>query len=184
MESTNPRNAPDPARHEEFVRLFGLNQGRVFGFLLTMLPNYADAEEVLQQTSLILWQKFNEFETNRDFVRWACGIAYRESLAFMRASQRTLSTADESLLEQLAADRLDRGEVLDHRRVALDACLKKLTTRDRQIVEVYYFGEQPTVGQVASQLGRPADTIYKALKRIRTALHDCINRNIAAEDRS
>jgi RNA polymerase sigma-70 factor (ECF subfamily) len=180
----SPVHAPDPTRHEEFVRLFGLNQGRVFAFLLTLLPTYADAEEVLQQTSIVIWRKFDQFDSQGDFVRWACGIAYREALNFLKRQRRDRHAFGETVLEKVAAERLDRAGVLDRRRTALEKCLQKLNPRDRQTVEHYYYRGRTTASDVAAALGRPVDTVYKALARIRQALHQCIDRTVAAEERS
>jgi RNA polymerase sigma-70 factor, ECF subfamily len=175
-------SSPSPARYEEFVRLLGLNQGRVFAFVLTLLPNYADAEEVLQRTSVVLWHKFDEFEPVGDFVRWACGVAHLETLAFLRLRRRERLVFGEEVLEKIAAERLARQEVLSRRRTALDVCLQKLGARDRQIVEQYYFHDRATASDVAQSLGRPVDTIYKALARIRDRLHHCIDRTLAVEE--
>ncbi len=179
-----PTQAPDPARHEEFVRLFGANQGRVFAFLLTLLPSYADAQEILQQTSIVIWRKFDTFDPAGDFVRWACGIAYREALNHLKHQRRDRLAFSQQVLEKVAAERLDRGGVLDRCRLALQNCLQKLGNRDRQIIDNYYYQGRSTASEVAAALGRPVDTVYKALARIREALHLCIDRTLAAEERS
>ncbi len=51
----------DSLRHEQFARAFVQHQDRVYGYIVTMLPNRHDAEDVFQQTSLILWGKWDQF---------------------------------------------------------------------------------------------------------------------------
>ena len=58
-----------------FAELFVTHQSRVYGFIATMLPNRSEAEEVFQQTSLILWKKWHEYDPQRNFLNWACGVA-------------------------------------------------------------------------------------------------------------
>ena len=71
-------------QHDQFVERFIRSQDRIYAYVATQLPNRADAEEVFQQTSLILWRKWQQFDPHRDFVRWACGIAHREVCSFLR----------------------------------------------------------------------------------------------------
>src|SRR4029078_2648600 len=92
--------ATDPSRYEEFIQLIGSNQGRVFSYLLTLLSNYSDAEEVMQRTSVVLWRKFDEFEPSGDFARWACGVARFEMMTFLRLQNRERLIFDERVLEK------------------------------------------------------------------------------------
>ena len=55
VEKTDPR---------EFIRLLMENERRIYAYILTLLGNGADAEDVLQETSIILWDKFAEFQPN------------------------------------------------------------------------------------------------------------------------
>ena len=49
-------------RTEEFVRCLSKYQQRVYSFILTLVPHWADADEILQETSTVLWRKFADFE--------------------------------------------------------------------------------------------------------------------------
>jgi hypothetical protein len=64
--------------HAQFGVRFVRFQDRIFAFMATVLPNRDDAEEVFQQISLVLWQKWRELGPSRDFVRWACGMAHHK----------------------------------------------------------------------------------------------------------
>ncbi len=174
----------DRISEEEFIRLLGLSQGRIYSFIITLLPDWTEAEEVLARTSVVLWKKIAEFDSSGDFVRWACGIAYRQTMAYLREQRRGHLTLSMDVLEQIAQQRLDQDELLEERRRALRGCLEKLPVSDRQIIETYYDCTKKTAAEVGSQLGRPANTILKALVRIRRALHGCIDRTIARSESS
>jgi RNA polymerase sigma-70 factor, ECF subfamily len=173
----------DDAQDEAFVRLFGLNQGRVFGYIVTLLPCWADAEDVLQRTSIVLWKKFDQFDPSADFVRWACGVAYRETLKYLKQQNRRRQVFDEAVLERIASARIARSDLLEKRRFAMDDCVTRLPPDDRGIIEHYYFRGKKTVAEVANELGRPANTVFKALTRIRRSLHRCIDEAVSSEER-
>ena len=164
---------------EEFVRLLGLSQGRVLSFVITLLPNWNEAEEVVARTSVVLWKKKDEFDPNRDFVRWACGIAYRQTLIYLRERRRDHLTMSVDVLERIAQVRMSQDELLEQRRQALQGCLKKLANSDRKIIDAYYSCKRKTAAEVGAELGRPTNTVLKALIRIRRALHRCIDRGVA-----
>ena len=63
-------------RHEEFMRLFLSCQPRIFAFIRSLVFSRADADDVLQETALVLWEKFARFEPGTRFDRWAFRIAH------------------------------------------------------------------------------------------------------------
>jgi RNA polymerase sigma-70 factor (ECF subfamily) len=170
----------DP-RQDEFVERFIRSQDRIYAYVVTLLPNRADAEEVFQQTSLVLWKKWQEFDRERDFVRWACGIAYLEVRNYLRkkrdAGRLFLS---EEVLADVAAVRLEAQDLLEARRQALATCLTRLNPTQRALLERCYAGPE-SVKAVAAEIGRTANALYLILKRLRRVLFECINRVLSAE---
>jgi RNA polymerase sigma-70 factor, ECF subfamily len=178
-----PNRRRDPATDEEFVRLFGLNQGRVFGYIVNLIPHRADAEEVLQRTSIVLWRKFDQFHPSGEFVRWACGVAHLEVLSYVRQQNRRRQVFGETVLNKLAETRIARSDLLEQRRLVIDDCVAKLVRSDREIIEHYYYQGRKTAAEVAAELGRPANTILKALIRIRKSLQRCVDEAVSSEER-
>ena len=66
----------------EFVRLYTANSRRVYAYILTLLPNRTDAEDVFQDVGTLLWEKFGEFTPGSQFGAWACRIAYFKALKY------------------------------------------------------------------------------------------------------
>jgi RNA polymerase sigma-70 factor, ECF subfamily len=174
-----PSDEKDP---EQFVRLLGRYQQRVYSFILTLVPHWADADEVLQETNIVLWRKFSEFELDTDFVRWANQVAYFEVLKFRRRRQKDQLYFSDAFIEEVAAEVMEMSDTLEAQRDRLAACLKKLSERDRTLIHLRY-DEGSSVKRVAEQLGRSADSVYKSLNRVRRMLVSCVQRERLAEER-
>lgn len=170
-------------RDEDFVRLFGLNQGQVFAYIVTLLPRWADAEDVLQRTSIVLWNKFDQFDPSTSFIRWAYAVAYREALKYLKQEGRRQQVFREAVLDKLARTRVATSDLLEKRHTAFGDCVAKLPQSDRKIIEHYYFQGKKTAADVAEELGRPTNTVLKALIRIRGALQRCIDEEVSSEER-
>jgi RNA polymerase sigma-70 factor (ECF subfamily) len=171
---------PSP-QHDQFVERFVRSQDRIYAYVALMLPNRADAEEVFQQTSLLLWKKWQQFDPSRDFVRWACGMAHNEVRNFLRkhAARGRVYLSDDVLAE-VAQARLDSHDVLEARRSALRRCLDRLADKDRELLEQCYAGRE-SIKTIAEERGQRPNVLYMTLKRLRRALFECINRTLAAE---
>jgi RNA polymerase sigma-70 factor, ECF subfamily len=164
---------PDDQGTSEFVELFVCFQRAVYGYILTIVANVNDADEIFQETSLILWKKRDDFDPNADFLPWACGIA-RQVARNHRAKQgRDRHWFSEPFLEQLAVARSDRSEWLDSALKSLGECLDRLSDNQRRLLELRYAGKL-SIERVAEQLKYPANAIYQRLHRIRQRLHDCV----------
>ncbi len=171
----------DASSAEEFVRLFSKSQHRILGFIHTLVPNLPEAEDVLQETSVILWKKWPEFQRDRDFVKWACGIARFEVFRNLRQNKRTPLYLSESVLNQIADIALD--EAKDNRRfeesgTALNACLQELPESDQRILNLRYQYNK-TVQQIAKECNRPKSTVHDLLGKIRSKLLRCVRRRLS-----
>lgn len=173
------------AAEEQFVRLFVSNQRRVHAFIRTQLPNESDAEEVLQETSIVGWRKFGEFSSDadsleRDFVRWACTIARYEVLKFRRTQKHGRLIFSDDLLEYLAERQMRDVELLEERHQALANCIQKLKPQEREMI-IRCYDTNHTIKRAAIELNRPVNTVYKALNRIRGNLLKCVDRALNCE---
>src|SRR5688572_19695783 len=111
-------SADPPPASEQFITLLNASHGRLLGFLRVMLGNSADAEDVLQRTSMTLWRKFGDFDPGKDFFAWASSFAFYEAKNFQRVAARSRLHFDDDLLQRLAEE---RRPDLDHREARLAA---------------------------------------------------------------
>src|SRR5437660_4563512 len=82
---------PAPDRYKVFLSLFLQNQRRLFAYILTLLPNRTDADDVLQDASLVMWDKFDADQPPTDFLAWARRVAYHKVLDFYKKTHRDVS---------------------------------------------------------------------------------------------
>ena len=75
-----PADSQQECPSEDFVLLLATCQRPIFLYAMSLLGNVQDAEDVVQESGLVLWKKFHEYQPGTDFVRWACQIARYQSL--------------------------------------------------------------------------------------------------------
>jgi RNA polymerase sigma-70 factor (ECF subfamily) len=168
----------DGRRIDEFVALLGRHQRQLYLYILSLMPRPADAEDVLQDTNVILWNKFDEYRPGTPFATWACQVARFKVLQHLQSSQRRPVLMDADLLSQLAEDTQQVSEELEVEQQQLEKCLDQLAAEDRLLILRRYASGQ-TGKSVAEYLGRPANSVYKSIARIRRQLLKCIRRDHA-----
>ena len=166
---------------ERFARLLARCQRRIFVYAMSLLHDPNDAEDVLQETNLVLWKKFNEYERGTDFARWACRVAYFEVLKVYRKKGQSERLFSDKFIETLAAGCERTMCHWDDRKEALRDCVGKLPVHDRDLVRSRY---EPgaTTRSVAETAQRSVQGTRKSLLRIRNALLECIRRTLVSRD--
>jgi RNA polymerase sigma-70 factor (ECF subfamily) len=165
---------------EAVVRLFSQHQRWLFGYLVSLLGNPNDAEDVMQEVSVVLWKDQHKFELGTNFTAWLGVIAYHQVQKFWRNRKRDQIVLSPDIVEQLAALPED-FELMENRRRVLSDCVSQLRDPDRILVRRFYGERKITAKKLAEELGRPAGTVYKAMNRVRRTLLDCVDRKLKAE---
>jgi RNA polymerase sigma-70 factor (ECF subfamily) len=165
---------------EQFVRLLASHERRVYAYILSLVPNWADADEIFQETNVRLWKDFASFEPNSNFAAWATRVAYFQVLTWRRKAARSHLVFDEEIVKSIAAHHDHLLPMAEQRHRALGDCLQQLSERSRALlVECYAPGAR--IKEVAAGLHRTQASVYKALQRVRQTLRDCIDRRMVRE---
>jgi RNA polymerase sigma-70 factor, ECF subfamily len=170
-------------RSKEFVRLFQQHERKIYGYILTLVPSFAAAEEISQETNLRLWEQFDRFERGSNFGVWACTVAYYQVLKYRKAGERNRVRFDSRLVETLACRAMGRWDDLAARQSHLIDCLSQLSEFKRNVLRLYY-SLGLTAKAVADKLGRNVPAVEKMLIRTRRTLRDCIEAAIHREKRA
>src|SRR5688500_7140936 len=179
MHTGEPPSGRDES-YESFVQVFVRHEPGLRSFVRPLVPTWDDVEEVMQQTCLVLWREFGQFEPGSDFLSWACTVARFEVLKYRRARARDRHLFGEELIALLADEGAAEAERRQRERRAVERCIQQLPQRQRELIERCYSGGA-SIKEVATSLGRSATALYKALDRIRLALLKCIERSLAQE---
>jgi RNA polymerase sigma-70 factor (ECF subfamily) len=171
-----PAGEPSDLDREEFARLFSRNARRIYGFIMTLVFNHHDAEEVFQNTNVVLWNKFADFEPGSNFFAWASRIAYYEVLSLMKQQRRSRTFSDEAL-ELLANEAVAMSDRSTERYEALEDCLARLNPPDRELLQERYYNQRPPK-QIAASHSKSVHAIYRALSRIHNVLLSCVERSM------
>jgi RNA polymerase sigma-70 factor (ECF subfamily) len=165
-------------RELRFMDLFQEHYRQLFGYVYTLLRNYTDAEDVVQQTGVVLWKKFDEYRPNTNFFTWACGAARLEALMFLRQQRRYRAHFSEAFQLKLAETMAGiRPQVANDRAQSLDDCIQTLPENQQKLL-LQCFGGGKTVATVAEEVGRTTHSIYSSLRNIRNKLLECIDRSV------
>jgi RNA polymerase sigma-70 factor, ECF subfamily len=160
-----------------FVRLLLQHQNAVLRYILPLVGNLDDAQDVLQETASALWQKFDQYDPRQPFLPWAKRFARNEVLMHHRRRRRYAFLTEE-LIETLVERHEEREQGAQQRRDALQQCIDKLPEADRLLLDHRYAAGGMTVQELATEAGQTANVLYKSLARIRRQLLECVNRSL------
>jgi RNA polymerase sigma-70 factor (ECF subfamily) len=166
----------------DFGRLFARYQSRIYGYIRSLVMDRSDAEDLLQETGSILWQKFGEFQPGSNFVAWALQVARYEVLHFRQRQKRDLLHSSERFVDAVSADVAADALQLDSLERFLAGCMEQLAPAERELFAQRYQTDVTTKG-LAEKLGRPSSTVYDTINRIRRTLTACVERALNKEAR-
>jgi RNA polymerase sigma-70 factor, ECF subfamily len=179
MSPESPRN---DQQTRDFLRLLGQHERRLRGFILSLVPNWADGEDIAQEVRIQLWEQFANYDPTKDFGAWARTIAYYQVLTYRkRQSRRRHVAMNDRLMEALAEEVASLSDELEAEQRALADCVEKLPQAKRELLMHYYSGHY-TTREIAAEAGRSFDATRQTILRTRLALSDCVTEKLHKED--
>jgi RNA polymerase sigma-70 factor, ECF subfamily len=162
----------------EVQQLFVKHQSAIRAFVLSLVPHFGEAEDVLQETFLTVTRKAAEFRQGSNFLAWACTIARLKVLEAQR--QAAVHTFSPELIESLASSIPD--QLIDERRLqAVAECFDRLAPRMRDLIRLRYHCDQ-LPGEISRTLDRSVNYVKVALTKARIAVRECVERSLRRQD--
>jgi len=161
------------AAQQQFLSLFLRSEREVFRYVAALVPNVTDAEDIVQQTAMALWEKFDSYDPSQPFTPWACRFALNKTRQWIERRQRWQALLEGGLAEELAQRRDEMRPELEARLKHLEKCLGKLPEKQRSLVEGYYY-RRDDIEALAEHSGSTVAATYKMLQRVRHILQNCI----------
>ncbi|MCK4628907.1 MAG: sigma-70 family RNA polymerase sigma factor [Sedimentisphaerales bacterium] len=165
---------------DRFFHLIMANQRQIYGYILKLVPIWNDADDIFQETTKIMWKKFDKFVAGTDFVAWGINIARYNILNFRKKqSQRGNRVVFNSdLMKSIEVKAENADSKTDVRISALQNCIKKLNSHDRWLILLRY-EQGMTTRKLADRIGIKIHSLYKIIPKIQNALLKCIRRTLA-----
>ncbi len=164
---------------EKFVELLTANYHRIYAFILGLVPNDADADDIMQETCIVIWKKFCDFQAGTNFTSWAVTIAKYCVLSYRKKCKTKTSVTQlcANTIELLAAEQDPITDQSEERLEALNSCIKKLAQSDREFVQLRY-RKNLSINDIARQFGQSTQKTYRKTTRIHHLLLGCIRRQL------
>lgn len=170
----------DDKKTESFLMLLLPNQKRIFSYIVTLIPNYTDAEDVMQEVTSTLLRKYSDYTPNTDFVAWALTVTRYKVYEYYKAKKRDQQKLSKETVRILDMETPAKGSGFDSNLEAVKKCITKLDTNDYKLVQMRYELDQ-NVKTIAARFGRSVQSIYRNLSRVHNILLRCISRQLNQE---
>jgi RNA polymerase sigma-70 factor, ECF subfamily len=171
-------SAEPHSAEERIVGLIARHQPEIHRYVLSLLPDRMLADDVVQETNLVLWRKAADYDPAQPFLPWALTIAWYQVKAARRDSGRDRHVFDDSLVELLAVEHREHDARAADLEIALENCLGELSESNRRLILARY-APGASVQDLAAERKQTPTALSLALMRIRKALETCIERKLA-----
>lgn len=171
--------------YDEFAAQLVAVQRQLYAYILTLLPNLQDADDVLQETNATLLRSRQQFVPGTEFSAWARRVAFFQLLTYRKRRQRErgrLLFTDEDLLQRFAGEAGGQFERREETMLArLRRCMAEISASHRELLKMRYH-DNLSSKRIALNTGHSDSAVRRALYRIRTQLLACVQREVRKEE--
>lgn len=181
MDERNETEAAGESDHStEFLQLLATYDRALSLYVYGLIPHQADADDILQQTKMIMWRSFSQFQLGTNFIAWARKIAFHQILGHRRKKKKDHLPLSDEMLDLVGEEIAEITDSEYLRKQALQICLNHLKDEHRKMMLMRY-EEEMEVDEIAAKTASTPGAVYRALSRLRLGLLDCINTRLASE---
>ena len=152
-------------------------QNRVHAYILSLLADPVAAQDVLQETNLVLIRKADDFHSDASFESWAYSTARFQVLAHLRDRKRDRLVLHEAFAEKLAPVAEVMAEETERRIQLLGGCVERLSGEHKTLLHKRY-GREASIATLAEDRGRTTSAMKQVLYRIRNLLAACVEERL------
>jgi RNA polymerase sigma-70 factor (ECF subfamily) len=163
-------------QQQQVLQLFIRHQTRIKGFIVSLMGDFAAAEDVLQETFLVIQRKSAEFSQGSNFIAWAFQIARFQVMKAQAQHRRAADRFSDEVLEALTVS-APETPFDESKLAALPQCLGKLAPQARRIVDLFYEHEHMPQ-EIARLMDWTPSAVSVALSRARRFLRECIEEKL------
>lgn len=160
----------------EYSQMITRIQKSLYAFILSLLPNRNEAEDILQETNLILCKKANEFDPKGHFQGWAFKIARFQVMKHLTKTKRSRLQFATDIIEEVAVEEFDTKKIQVFQKT-LSVCYDLLPSKMQMIANLRFKNEE-SIKSISKIVNRPMGAISSTLFRIRQKLADCVQEKL------
>jgi RNA polymerase sigma-70 factor, ECF subfamily len=180
FQGKSPIMEPPVNPTENLIVLLTQHQDQLFRYIFSLVPREADARDIMQETSLALFRKMEQFDTSRPFLPWAYRFAYLQVQKHREKYARSPLLFSEDVMDLITHERSHMEPVLDERMNLLDSCLSKLTAKEKELVTSRY-ALRHAAEEMMKRYAMSRRTLFRNLEMLRQRLHECVTRQLEQE---
>ena len=163
-------------KYRSYIQLLTANQRRIYGFIYAMLSDHSVAEDILQETTMFMWENFDKFQVGSNFSAWGISIARNIVLKHCRKKKINGLVFDSEVLDNLE-QQSDIFEYQEEQIEALKKCFKKLKESDRQLMRMRYV-DDINVKVISEQYNLSTSHLYRGMAKISSMLLSCVKKQL------
>ncbi|MCM8541440.1 MAG: sigma-70 family RNA polymerase sigma factor [Lentisphaeraceae bacterium] len=167
-------------KEKNFYSLYAKHQRKIYSYIYNHVSNPVDTDDVMQQTSVALWESFEQFEEGTNFMAWACKVAHFRILRYRQSQKRNRLVLSDEIFNLLDREFISKAAELENRTQALAECLKQVHPEDRRVFETVY-NKELSIKDAASQLNRKVKGLYKLMSKLKDRLKLCVDKRLSYE---
>ena len=173
-------NDPAAEIREQMTRHWLSCESSIRAYIAAAVRSSADREDLVQQVALAIARRFDEYDPSRSFLAWALWLAKSRIIDYYRSQNRKHALLTDEALERLAEHFTQSQSTTSPRLQTLENCSEKLPQRSRWMIQLRYHDDL-SIDKIADAIRSTPGTVRVALFRIRNALAQCIEEQLAKE---
>lgn len=163
---------------EAFAAFYDRHAGLLFGVALKIMGHGHDAEDVLQDAAVLIWERAPTFDPALGQpVHWAVTLTRNKAIDRLRSRRRRGELADEVAQEPAVEPALESTAVrltsLAEEAQSIHQAMATLPPDQRQAIELAFF-QGMTQQDIATRLDQPLGTIKARIRRGMLALRSLL----------
>ncbi|MBN2063778.1 MAG: sigma-70 family RNA polymerase sigma factor [Sedimentisphaerales bacterium] len=166
-----------PEKNDVFIRLFTKNQSQIYGYIVSLIGNLNDGEDIFQDVASAMWLNFDKFQQGTDFTAWGIRIAKNKVIDFVRKRRSSKILFSDETIALISDFRSGESQAREIKIKILEECIGKLSQKDQDLVKLRY-NQHNTTKSLADRFGRSVEGLYKTMARIHCALYKCMQRKM------
>lgn len=159
-------------KDEEFSRVVVTHRNALLRYGLRRLEDHSAAEDLVAETFIVVWRRFEELPPPNEVLFWLYGIAGRLLNNILRGRQRSMRLEARLSFERDSENATARFTNEDVE--ALLEALRCLTADERELIQLAYW-ENLSYREIGLALGCSENAAGVRLSRARKHLHALLN---------